>query len=232
MFVLTPLATLLSQLTEGLAPYFGASAAAAAIIVLTVAVRLLLHPLARAAARGEKARAALAPRVALLRHRYRDSPERLTRAVTDLHAEEGASPLAGCLPALLQAPVFFVLYHLFTSGGGTGELLGAPLGGRWSEALADGGPFGAQGLVFGVLFAAIGGVALWTYLRARSAVPGGAPTMARYLPLLSFGTIVTAAVVPLAAGLYLLTTTAWTAAERALLHRRAQVAPGAATSTG
>ncbi|WP_425424561.1 hypothetical protein [Streptomyces katrae] len=41
------------------------------------------------------------------------------------------------------------------------------------------------------------------------------------LPLLSFGTLITAAVVPLAAGLYLLTTTAWSVAERAWLQRRA-----------
>lgn len=50
------------------------------------------------------------------------------------------------------------------------------------------------------------------------------------LPLLSFGTLITAAVVPLAAGLYLLTTTAWSVAERVWLeHRKARVAARAAT---
>jgi YidC/Oxa1 family membrane protein insertase len=51
-------------------------------------------------------------------------------------------------------------------------------------------------------------------------LPGPAAGLTRRLPLLSFGTLVTAAIVPLAAGLYLATTTAWTAAERTLLYRR------------
>ncbi|EFL25755.1 hypothetical protein SSOG_05469 [Streptomyces himastatinicus ATCC 53653] len=54
-----------------------------------------------------------------------------------------------------------------------------------------------------------------------AAVPAapGAAGLARVLPLLSFGTLLTAAVVPLAAALYLATTTTWTAVERALLLR-------------
>ncbi len=53
------------------------------------------------------------------------------------------------------------------------------------------------------------------------------------LPLLSFGTLVTAAVVPLAAGLYLLTTTAWSVAERVWLeHRKARAAARAANEAG
>ncbi|MCZ9345326.1 YidC/Oxa1 family membrane protein insertase, partial [Streptomyces sp. TRM76130] len=68
--------------------------------------RLLLHPLSRAAARGQKARTALQPEVAELRRRYAGRPEEFQRAVLDLHAEAKVSPLAGCLPGLLQLPVF------------------------------------------------------------------------------------------------------------------------------
>ncbi|MET8681094.1 YidC/Oxa1 family membrane protein insertase [Streptomyces sp. NPDC004647] len=238
MSVFASLGALLTQIADALDPFFGASATAAAIVLFTLCVRLVLHPLARAAARGEKARAALAPRMAELRRKHKNNPERLQRAMSELYAESGSSPLAGCLPMLLQLPVFFVMYHLFTrSGGGLldHELLGAPLGGRWADALGDGGVFGAHGLVYVGLFAAIAAVAGWTYVRARraaasapaatapqeAAVPGmpNMAGMAKVLPLLSFGTLITAAVVPLAAGLYLATTTAWTAAERAWLHR-------------
>ncbi|MFH8573456.1 YidC/Oxa1 family membrane protein insertase [Streptomyces sp. NPDC017993] len=215
-------------------PLFGAAATAVAVVLFTLIVRAALHPLARAAARGEKARTALAPQLAELQRKHKDHPERLKEATADLYAETGASPLAGCLPTLLQLPVFFVMYHLFSSGGGgllDHTLLGAPLGGHWSQALADGGVFGPHGLVYLALFALIAAVATWNYRRARAslaaapqpaaggaAVPGMAG-MAKMMPLLSFGTLITVAVVPLAAGLYMVTTTTWTACERALLHR-------------
>ncbi|MFB6562458.1 YidC/Oxa1 family membrane protein insertase [Streptomyces sp. NPDC056400] len=243
MSVFTHLVAELGRLLE---PVLAQSATAAAIVLFTVLVRLALHPLSRAAFRG-------------------------------------ATPAAGCLPMLLQLPVFFVMYQAFSSaevGGKANELLGhrlfaAPLGARWTEALGEGGPFGAQGLVFLGLFGAIAVVAAWSAVRGRrtaasvaaaaavaaadpkkpagrvaprggakagtkggtkvgSKAGAGGGVMAEVtaeqqevmrklggvLPLLSFGTLITAAVVPLAAGLYLLTTTAWSVAERAWLQYR------------
>ncbi|MEW1661103.1 YidC/Oxa1 family membrane protein insertase [Streptomyces sp. NPDC093707] len=226
----------LARGAEVIEPLFGTAATAAAIVLFTLGVRAALHPLARAAARGEKARSALAPHVAALQRKYRGDRERLQQAMADLYAENGSSPLAGCLPMLIQLPVFFVMYHLFSTGNGTllsHTLLGAPLGGTWRQALADGGVAGPRGLVYLALFAVIAAVATWNYRRARAtmaaaptaaadtAAPGtGAmTTMNKLMPLLSFGTLITLAVVPLAAGLYVVTTTTWTACERALLHR-------------
>ncbi|MGE7385428.1 YidC/Oxa1 family membrane protein insertase [Streptomyces sp. NPDC004126] len=208
MSVFTDLVVELGRLME---PVLADSATAAAIVLFTVLVRLALYPLGRAAFRA-------------------------------------ATPVAGCLPMLLQLPVFFLMYRSFSSDG---ELLGhrlfaAPLGARWTEALAEGGPFGAQGLVFLGLFAAVAVVAAWSAVRGRRAaaaapVPVSVPVVGKgkgaqpalsaeqveamrkvggVLPLLSFGTLVTAAVVPLAAGLYLLTTTAWSVGERAWLQYR------------
>ncbi|MET9959047.1 YidC/Oxa1 family membrane protein insertase [Streptomyces sp. NPDC006326] len=214
MSVFVHLVTELGRLLE---PALAESATAAAIVLFTVLVRLALHPLSRAAFRG-------------------------------------ATPAAGCLPVLLQLPVFFVMYRAFST---SGELLGhrlfaAPLGARWADALGEGGVVGAQGLVFLGLFAAIGAVAAWSAVRGRraaalagpstAALPGGPVTaeqqemlrkLGGVLPLLSFGTLITAAVVPLAAGLYLLTTTAWSVAERAWLQyrkERAGVAAAAAST--
>jgi|GEM_PF-1036508 len=219
---------------QAIAPLFGPAAMAAAIVLFTLGVRAALHPLARAAARGEKARTALAPQLAELQRKHKGNPERLQKAMADLYAETGSSPLAGCLPTLLQLPVFFVMYHLFSTGGGDlldHTLLGAPLGGHWTEALAHGGALGPQGLVYAGLFVLVAAVATWNYRRARatmakapqpaagSAAMPGMSSMAKVMPLLSFGTLITVAVVPLAAGLYMVTTTTWTACERALLHR-------------
>ncbi|MGG7573624.1 YidC/Oxa1 family membrane protein insertase [Streptomyces sirii] len=227
----------LARGAQAIEPFFGTAATAVAIVLFTLAVRAALHPLARAAVRGEKARAALAPQLAELQRKHKRDPERLQKAMADLYAKTGSSPLAGCLPTLLQLPVFFVMYHLFsTAGGGLLDhtLLGAPLGGHWSQALADGGPFGPHGLVYLALFALIAAVATWNYRRARAAAaaaptpaagPAAAPGMAamgKVLPLLSFGTLITVAVLPLAAGLYMVTTTTWTACERALLQRGRQ----------
>ncbi|KOV26965.1 hypothetical protein ADK90_03180 [Streptomyces sp. XY413] len=216
-----------------LEPALAESATAAAIVLFTVLVRLALHPLSRAAFRG-------------------------------------ATPVAGCLPLLLQLPVFFLMYQAFSSGGEllSHRLFAAPLGSRWTEALGEGGPFGAQGLVFLALFGAIAVVAAWSAVRGRRSAAAAAEAAAAaaasapkkkpaggaalpeltaeqqeamrklggVLPLLSFGTLITAAVVPLAAGLYLLTTTAWAVAERAWLEYRKtraaeQPADGAMRST-
>ncbi|WP_267243840.1 YidC/Oxa1 family membrane protein insertase [Streptomyces sp. PR69] len=227
-------ATLVEQLAALLQPLFHASATAAAIVVFTVLVRLAIHPLSRAAARGQRARAQLAPQVAALRTKYRNDPERLQRAVLELHGKEKVSPLAGCLPSLLQLPAFLLMYHLFAGGSVSGTLLAAPLAGNWLSAIGQGGVFGPAGLVYVVLFLIVAAVATFMYVRAKrqfaasgGAVPGGAVPegvpegvsagLTKALPLLSFGTLITVAVVPLAAALYITVSTAWTAAERALL---------------
>jgi YidC/Oxa1 family membrane protein insertase len=233
-------ARLVEHLADLLQPLFHASAAAAAIVLFTALVRLLVHPLSRAAARGQKARAALQPRIAELRRKHREDPERLQQAVLALHAEEKVSPLSGCLPSLLQMPAFFLLYHLFSSttiGGDPNGLLGhrllaAPLGGRWADALAHDGVFGASGLVYVGLFAVVAVVAGFNYVRTRRTMAEGAATaltggeqlpglgtVGKVMPFMSFATLVTVAVVPLAAALYVVTSTAWSAVERAVLYR-------------
>ncbi|GAA3124880.1 YidC/Oxa1 family membrane protein insertase [Streptomyces rameus] len=232
-------ARLVEHLADLLTPLFHASAAAAAIVLFTALVRLLVHPLSRAAARGRRAQAALQPRIAELREKHRENPQRLQQAVLELHTEEKVSPLAGCLPSLLQLPAFFLLYHLFSSttiGGRSNGLLGhrlfaAPLGGRWADALADGGTAGPAGLVYLGLFVLTAAVATVNYRRARRTATGrpaplaagdqvpGLAAVTRVTPFLSFFTLVTVAVVPLAAALYIVTSTAWGAAEQALLYR-------------
>ncbi|GGL71375.1 membrane protein [Streptomyces fumigatiscleroticus] len=233
-------ATLVERFADLLQPLFGAGSAAAAIVAFTALVRLLVHPLSRAAARGQKARAALQPRIAELRRKHAKNPEKLQKAVLELHAEEKVSPLSGCLPSLVQLPAFFLLFHLFSNssiGGRANELLGhqlfaAPLGDRWTDALDAGGPFGGAGLVYLVLFAVVTVVATFNYRRTkrmaatRPVVPAGdgeqVPGLAavgKVMPLMSYATLFTVAVVPLAAALYVVTSTTWSAVERAVLYR-------------
>lgn len=78
-----------------------------------------------------------------------------------------------------------------------------------------------HGLVFLALFALLAAVAWWTSRRTDEGRTPPAGTVGKVMCLLPFGTIAVTAYVPLAAGLYLLTSTAWAAAERALLWRGA-----------
>jgi YidC/Oxa1 family membrane protein insertase len=223
---------LVSALAGALAPLPGGLAAAAAIIAFTIMVRLLMMPLGYYAFRGEQARARLAPQVQDLYHRHSKRPERLQRELSALYAGEGTGMFTGCLPALLQVPFFAVVYRLFLSGtiGGSPNallrrrLLGASLGSHW---LTGAGPWSGQGLVFGAVFlllVLIAGISVRAARRWAAQVPAQAPARqggasAAMLRVLPFATVVIAAVVPLAAGLYLLTTTAWAAAERVLFRR-------------
>lgn len=238
---LSVFAGMVTGLADLLQPLFHAGAAAAAIVLFTACVRLAIHPLSRASARSQKARTKIAPQIAELRKKHGKNPERLQKALTELHAKEKISPLSGCLPSLLQMPAFFLMYHLFsnrTIGGRQNELLGhslfaAPLGGRWTDALAHGGMFGAAGLVYVALFAVVAGVATFSFRRMRiqmAAMPAmpagpdgqqvpGLGAMTKMMPLLSFATLFTVGVVPLAAALYVVTSTTWTAVERYFLYR-------------
>jgi YidC/Oxa1 family membrane protein insertase len=185
------------------------------IVVSTVVVRLMLHPLARAAVRGERTRAALAPRISELRTRYGKNRERLAEEITELQRSTGTSMFAGCLPLLVQIPFFIVMFRLFNTTTVAGHpnalltetLFGTPLGAHVSAAP-----------VFLALFAMLAVVAWFSARLARRTISPGTPG-ARLVPLLPYGSLLGAAVLPLAAGLYLLTTTAWATAERAYLRK-------------
>ncbi|HEV3170918.1 MAG TPA: membrane protein insertase YidC [Actinocrinis sp.] len=221
-------------MAAALAPVVGDGGFAVAIVLFTLAVRLLLHPLARtqarAAARARSARAALAPELAKLRRRHRNDQAQLNRATVELYRKHGISPFAGFLPLLAQLPVFALMYRLFSTRtiGGRANLLlghgiaGVPLGSSLRGVLAA-GAF-THLAVFAVLLLAVGAVARWSSEQTRaltaSAAAAGEPNplgpVARWLP---YGTVLSVAFIPLAAGLYIATTTLWTVAERALLAR-------------
>lgn len=196
----------------------GAVGAAATIVLCTAALRLLLHPLTRAAVRGERQRAALAPKLRALQEKHRRDPARLRAELAALYAGAGISPLAGIAPLLLQAPAFLVWFRVFTApavGGRPNALLAqALLGTPLSAHLAGGG------LVFVPLLAVLALLGVLGVRRARRvAAATGTPAPSGLLALLPFTSLVSAALLPLAAVLYLVTTLAWSAAENALLRR-------------
>ncbi|HZR99902.1 MAG TPA: membrane protein insertase YidC [Chloroflexota bacterium] len=88
-----------------------------AIILLTLGMRTLLFPLAWRQVRAQKARLALEPLLHAARRRYGRDPQRLNAEIRRIHREQGVSFVAGCLPALVQAPVLFALYQALTALG-------------------------------------------------------------------------------------------------------------------
>ena len=175
---------LVSGFTGILTPVLGGLAAVAAIIVVTMAVRILLMPLSLRALRGQAAAARLAPQLQALRQRYARQPERLQQEMSALYKREGTSMFAGITPLLLQWPFLSVMYLLFRSpqvGGKPNTLLahdlfGVPLGMHW---LSGAGPASLQGAVFLGVFALLAGLCWLSARLARAAATGPRPEAAR-----------------------------------------------------
>jgi YidC/Oxa1 family membrane protein insertase len=81
-----------------------------AIIIVTMLLKGLFYPLAEASGRSMAKMKALAPRLAVLRETYKDDREKLNRGMMELYKREKVNPVAGCLPMLIQIPVFLAFY--------------------------------------------------------------------------------------------------------------------------
>lgn len=240
LFALPPIAAVLDGahvVLMGLAglldPIIGASSAAAAIVLVTILVRIALIPVGISQAKAEQTRGRLAPQLAQLRRRHGTDPERLRREMLALYSAEGTSPFAGCLPLLIQAPVLGAIYALFilpTIAGHPNLLLeqtflGVPLGSSLAGSIASGALTPGALLVFAVVIGSIALVGEVTrrVFRVQLGSPADAPAVApaaqRLIGLLQFVTAAIAAFVPLAAALYLFVTVAWTLGQRVVLRR-------------
>lgn len=84
-----------------------------AIILLTLTVKLVLHPLTRRQLRSMKEMQYLAPQMAALREKYKGDPQRLNMEVMNLYRAHKVNPLGGCLPLVLQIPILYALFAVF-----------------------------------------------------------------------------------------------------------------------
>lgn len=239
IFAFPPLALLLDgaynallSLSHLLEPVAGTNAAALAVVLVTVLVRTALIPVGVSQAKAEQMRARLAPKLRDLQKRHGKNAERLQRETLALYKQENASPLAGCLPLIVQAAVVGILYTLFLRpeiAGHRNELLthdlfGAPLGTSLLSAIIEGRLDAPTAIVWAVVLVLILVVAEITRRVFRPQVPTegplAAPGMLGVMNALHYLTAVFAVFVPLAAALYLVVTVSWTLVQRALLRRR------------
>ena len=153
------------------------------IMAFTVFLRMLLFPLTLKSARQMHRMKDLAPHLAALRERYSGDPARLRAETAQLYKREKVNPLSGCLPLLIQGPIFFALYKVLLV---TIEMRQAPFFG-WVHDLSAPDPTSLFNL-FGLLpvtppeFLLVGAwpliLGLTMFLQQRVSAAPANPTMA------------------------------------------------------
>ncbi len=117
-----------------------------AIILLTVLIKLVFFPLSAASYRSMAKMRVVAPKLEKIKQQYGDDRERLNRAMMELYKTEKINPLGGCLPMLVQIPVFIALYWAILS---SVELRHAPFFG-WIHDLSATDPYFILPIVMGI----------------------------------------------------------------------------------
>lgn len=83
-----------------------------AIILLTVIVRLILTPMTVHQMRSTARMQVLQPKIAEIQERYADDPQRMSEEMQAFYSQNKFNPLSGCLPILIQMPIFFSLFSV------------------------------------------------------------------------------------------------------------------------
>jgi YidC/Oxa1 family membrane protein insertase len=117
-----------------------------AIILLTLLVKLVFYKLSETSYRSMANMRLLQPKLAQLRERYGDDRQRMSQAMMDLYKKEKINPLGGCLPMLVQIPVFIALYWVLLE---SVELRQAPFV-LWIHDLSTKDPYYILPLLMGV----------------------------------------------------------------------------------
>ncbi len=82
-----------------------------AIILLTIIIKLLFYPLTHKSFKSMKKMQELQPKMAVLKEKFKDDPQKMQQETMALYKREKVNPLGGCLPMLIQLPIFFGLYR-------------------------------------------------------------------------------------------------------------------------
>jgi YidC/Oxa1 family membrane protein insertase len=219
------------------------------IVFLVITVRAALTPLVVRQIRSQRAMQDLRPELAELRTRYGADRAALGQAVTALQRERGVHPLAGCLPVLLQAPVFIALLHVLrrlapgrpglygwspdlTQQAAVAKLLGAPISSSLTMQepkralvlqLTDGSSTGIRvvALLLIVLMCATTFATQKLLQRRSGPVEGQAATVQKLLLYgMPVGLAVSGALFPIGVLLYWTTNNLWTLGQQAVSLRR------------
>jgi YidC/Oxa1 family membrane protein insertase len=85
---------------------------AVGILLMTLVIRSLMFPLSSKAYRAQARMRDVAPKLKDIQEKYKDDKVKMQEAVTELYVKENANPFSGCMPMLIQFPIFFALYKV------------------------------------------------------------------------------------------------------------------------
>ena len=84
-----------------------------AIIIVTFLMRIIIFPLTLKQEKSMKKMRDLQPELEKIKEKYKDNPQELQKQTAEIYRENGVNPLGGCLPLLIQMPIFVALYYAF-----------------------------------------------------------------------------------------------------------------------
>jgi len=121
----------------------------AAIFILTLLIRIIFFPLSISSIRSMKKMQEIAPKIEEIRKKYSNDPQRMHQEIVKLYKETGFNPFGGCLPILIQIPIFFALYKVLIV---TPDL--ALEGFLWIPSLAEKDPYYILPVIMGLTMVA------------------------------------------------------------------------------
>ncbi|MBK6597115.1 MAG: membrane protein insertase YidC [Proteobacteria bacterium] len=177
-----------------------------AIILVTLMLKLIFYPLSEASGRSMAKMRALAPRIKNLQESYKDEREKLGRAMMELYQKEKINPVAGCLPMLVQMPVFIAFYWVLLE---SVEMRQAPFM-LWINDLSARDPF--------FILPALNGLAMFAQFKVNPPPPD--PIQAKIFQFMPIVFSVMFALFPAGLVLYWVTNTVLSIAQQWNINRR------------
>jgi YidC/Oxa1 family membrane protein insertase len=254
--IATPVATVLKAIHTFLSTFLAPSSGPAwglSIVLLTVCVRLVLFPLFVKQIKSQRRMQELAPKIKELQARHKGDRETLNVELMKLYKDNNANPISGCLPLILQLPVFFALFSVireFKPGahakyglsaddlreGGRASIFGAPVSAAFNSSTSLvhqlGGSLSTVRVVALVMIVLMGGTTFWTQrqmmARAGAAVDKQQQQIQKFmLYVLPLSFAVFGINFPIGVLLYWLTTNIWSMGQQAwVIKRMPPVVPG------
>ncbi|HXA93259.1 MAG TPA: membrane protein insertase YidC [Steroidobacteraceae bacterium] len=180
------------------------------IIVVTFMLKLVFYPLSEASGRSMAKMKSLGPRIKNIQETYKDDREKSGRAMMELYKREKVNPVTGCLPTIVQIPVFFAFYWVLIE---SVEMRQAPFMG-WIHDLSSRDPY--------FVLPAIMAAAMFVQYKLNPAPAD--PVQARVMMIMPLAMSVTFAFFPAGLVLYWVTNTLLSIAQQWNINRRIEAA--------
>jgi YidC/Oxa1 family membrane protein insertase len=177
-----------------------------AIVVVTFLLKLALYPLSEASGRSVAKMKALGPRIKNIQETYKDDKEKLGRAMMEIYKREKVNPVSGCLPMVIQLPVFIAFYWVLLY---SAEMRQAPFA-FWIQDLSARDPY--------FILPAIMAIAMFVQYKVNPTSPD--PAQAKVMMVMPIAMSAMFAFFPAGLVLYYLTNTVLGVAQQWNINRR------------